>query len=211
MVNSRDISDLRIDVRANVETLLDMCKAQGLNVLITSTLRDDAYQAYLYAQGRTRPGEIVTNSRTTTFHGKGLAFDVCKNVKGHEYDDPAFFQNVAIIAKAVGFSWGGDWKAFADRPHLQWDNGGKYTTAMLRAGKTCPRMPRYQKQIKQKEDDDMLRRYQTLDEIKESAPWAAATVEKLMRRQAINGTTAGLNLSEDMLRIFVILDRAGCI
>ena len=141
MLNSRDLADLRADVRANVETLLELCREQGLNVLITQTKRDNEYQAYLYAQGRARPGAIITNSKTTTFHGKGLAIDFCENRKGHEYEDPAFFRNVAIIAKGLGFSWGGDWKSFVDYPHLQWDDHGRYTTAMLRAGKACPPMP----------------------------------------------------------------------
>ena len=44
------------------------CRAAGLNVLITNTVRDREYQEYLYQQGRTRPGNIVTNGRTPTFH-----------------------------------------------------------------------------------------------------------------------------------------------
>ena len=143
MINSRDIINLRPDVAANCRTLLEECKKHGLNVLIVQTLRDNEYQATLYAQGRTKPGSIVTNSKTTTFHGAGLAFDFCKNVKGHEYDDPAFFLNAAIIAQALGFSWGGDWKSFPDRPHLQWDEGGKYTDAMIRAGKRPAEMEEY--------------------------------------------------------------------
>ena len=146
MLNSRSLADLRADVRANVETLLELCKEQGLDVLITQTKRDNAYQAYLYEQGRTRPGAIITNSKTTTFHGKGLAVDFCENRRGHEYDDTNFFRNVAIIAKGLGFSWGGDWKSFPDYPHLQWDDHGKYTTAMLRAGKTCPQMPDWEEE-----------------------------------------------------------------
>lgn len=143
MINSRAIDDLRGDVATNCRTLIELCKAQGLNVLIAQTLRDNEYQATLYAQGRTKPGSIVTNSKTTTFHGTGLAFDFCKNVKGHEYDDPSFFTNVAIIAKGMGFSWGGDWKSFPDRPHLQWDEHGKYTDAMIRAGKRPAEMEEY--------------------------------------------------------------------
>ena len=146
MLNSRSLLDLRPDVRANVETLLSLCREQGLNVLITQTKRDNEYQAYLYEQGRSRPGSIVTNSKTTTFHGAGLAIDFCENRKGHEYDDPAFFKNVAIIAKGIGFSWGGDWKSFVDYPHLQWDDHGRYTTAMLRAGKACPQMPDWEEE-----------------------------------------------------------------
>lgn len=143
MLNSRAIDDLRPDVAANCRILLELCKAQGLPVLITQTIRDDEYQSQLYAQGRTQPGSIVTNSKTTTFHGAGLAFDFCKNVKGHEYDDAAFFAKVAAVAKAMGFAWGGDWKSFPDRPHFQWDEHGKYTGSMIRSGKRPAEMEEY--------------------------------------------------------------------
>lgn len=145
MVNSRKLSDLRADVKANCEIFLGLCEAQGLKVLVTQTLRDDEYQATLYAKGRTAPGSIVTNSKTTTYHGDGLAFDVCQNIKGQEYSDAAFFLNCAAIAKHIGFSWGGEWKSFTDKPHFQWDEGGKYTWSRTRKPKT---MPRY-------EEDDM--------------------------------------------------------
>ena len=93
MLNSRDISLLRPDVAVNCRKLIELCKAEGFPVLVTSTVRDDEYQAYLYEQGRTRPGSIVTNGKYPTFHWDqaGLAFDVCKNVKGQEYSDAAFF------------------------------------------------------------------------------------------------------------------------
>ncbi len=151
MLSSRDIDLLRADVAANCRTWLGLCKTAGLDVLVTDTVRDTEYQAQLYAQGRTKPGSIVTNSAVPTFHkaGIGLAFDFCKNVKGHEYDDAAFFERAAAIAKRIGFSWGGDWKSFPDRPHLQWDDGGAYTSADIRAGRIAPPMPIYE------EDEDM--------------------------------------------------------
>lgn len=146
MLNSRDITKLRADVAANCNVFLQLCKEAGLNVLVTQTVRDDAYQAQLYAQGRTKPGSIVTNQRYPTFHWDkvGLAFDICKNVKGHEYDDAAFFQKCGAIGKKMGFTWGGDWTSLVDKPHFQWDQGGKYTAAMVRAGKLPPNMPIYQ-------------------------------------------------------------------
>ena len=206
MLNSRSLDDLRSDVRANVETLLSLCRAQGLNVLITQTKRDNEYQAYLYAQGRTRPGSIITNSRTTTFHGAGLAVDFCENIKGREYADKTFFQSVATIAKGLGFSWGGDWKSFPDNPHLQWDNRGRYTTAMLRAGAVCPQMPKYMEPIKK---EDTMRRFQTMEEIQKDAPWAVETVQKMVDRGIIKGKGDNLDLSEDMLRVLEYQGRAG--
>jgi peptidoglycan L-alanyl-D-glutamate endopeptidase CwlK len=212
MLNSRSLDDLRPDVRVNVESLLKLCKKQELNVLITQTKRDNEYQAYLYAQGRTRSGSIITNSKTTTFHGAGLAIDFCQNIKGYEYADKCFFQNVATIAKHIGFSWGGDWKDFVDRPHLQWDCQGRYTASVLREGIPCPLMPEYkvwEEQEKWEKEEELVKRYQTLDEIKHEASWAVDTVSKLIERGVLKGDGNGLDLSADMLRLLVINDRAG--
>lgn len=202
MLDSRDISLLRDDVEANCRKWLEMCKEAGLNVLITSTVRDKEYQEYLYAQGRTRPGSIVTNGKTPTFHADtvGCAFDFCKNVKGHEYDDNAFFAKAAALAKGLGFSWGGDWKSFTDKPHIQWDNGGEWTSKMILAGNHPPRMPL----AGEKEETEM--RYNT---VKECPSWAQATIQKLVKKGYLNGNGEGLDLSADMIRLLVIHDRAG--
>lgn len=204
MLNSRDVSLLRDDVEANCRKWQERCKAAGLNVLITNTVRDKEYQEYLYAQGRTRPGSIVTNGRTPTFHSDkaGLAFDFCKNVKGQEYSDADFFKKVAAIAKEMGFSWGGDWKSFPDSPHIQWDDHGKWTSSMILAGKLPPTMPLWGEN--NEEENEM--RYNTLAEC---PSWAQATIKKLMNKGYLNGTDEGLDLSMDMIRMLVILDRAG--
>lgn len=143
MYHSRDIADLRADVRANCVIFLDLCKEAGLPVLVTETVRDDEYQRYLAANGY-----AAKTATRPTFHGvkAGLAFDICKNVKGHEYDDPSFFARCGQIGKQVGFSWGGDWKKFPDRPHLQWDDHMRYTGSMILAGKYPPEMEEYMDQ-----------------------------------------------------------------
>ena len=204
MLNSRDISLLRDDVAANCRKWLELCREAGLDVLVTNTVRDREYQEYLYAQGRTRPGSIVTNSKTPTFHADtvGLAFDFCKNIKGHEYDDNAFFVKAAAIAKGMGFSWGGDWKSFTDMPHIQWDNGGEWTSAMIREGKLPPRMPLWT----EKQEETM--RYETVESCPE---WARAAVGKLVERGYLVGDGQSLDLGHDMIRLLVIQDRAGMI
>lgn len=151
MINSRSLDDLQVEVEENCRIFLELCAAEGLPVLVTQTLRDDEYQASLYAKGRTEPGRIVTNSKTTTFHGRGLAFDICKNVKGEEYSDRSFFARCGVIGKKVGFSWGGDFGSFPDMPHFQWDSGGQYSGSMIRAGRLPPLMPIYKRK-----DDDMI-------------------------------------------------------
>lgn len=140
MFHSRDLSYLRSDVRVNCEIFLALCKAEELNVLVTETVRDEEYQRDLAAKGYASKTATVP-----TFHacGTGLAFDICKNVKGHEYDDANFFAHCAEIGKQVGFSWGGDWMSFVDRTHFQWDAGGRYTSSMLLKGAFPPNMPLY--------------------------------------------------------------------
>ena len=155
MLNSRDISLLRDDVEANCRVFLDICKAEGLPVLVTQTVRDNEYQASLYAQGRTKPGKIVTNTKIPTYHGDGLAFDICKNVKGQEYSDANFFKRCGEIGKMVGFSWGGDWKSFVDRPHFQWDEHGKYSWSK---NKKPGRMPRYECEVDEMITEESIRK-----------------------------------------------------
>lgn len=143
MLKSGDIKYLRADVRANCLIFLDLCKQAGLPAKVTDTVRDDEYQRYLVSKGYAHK-----DATRPTFHGvkAGLAFDICKNVKGHEYDDASFFARCGQIAKQVGFSWGGDWKSFPDKPHIQWDDHGRYTGSMILAGKYPPEMEGYMDQ-----------------------------------------------------------------
>ena len=143
MMHSRDLKYLRPDVRVNCEAFLQLCKDAGLNVLVTETVRDEEYQRDLV-----KKGYASKNATKPTFHSvkAGLAFDICKNVRGHEYDDPTFFMKCGQIGKQVGFSWGGDWKSFVDRPHFQWDAHKKWTGSMILAGKLPPEMDEYMDQ-----------------------------------------------------------------
>lgn len=96
---------------------LEECKKQGLNVLITETYRSQERQNYLYQQGRTRPGQVVTWTRNSR-HTNRRAWDICKNVKGQEYNDHTFFRKCGDIAKSLGITWGGTWST-PDTVHFE--------------------------------------------------------------------------------------------
>ncbi len=116
----RGLEHLHPKARELAELLQTLCRERGLNLLITDTWRSEAEQTALYAKGRTAPGGIVTNCKyPLSPHNWGVAFDFCKNVKGHEYDDTAFFKAVGALAKTIGLFWGGDFKSFTDMPHLE--------------------------------------------------------------------------------------------
>ena len=67
------------------------------------------------------------------------------------------------------------------------------------------------------EEDEDVKRYNTMREISDGAPWATETVAKLIENGTIKGSgardaqgrPADMNLSEDMLRLLVWNDRAG--
>lgn len=60
-----------------------------------------------------------------------------------------------------------------------------------------------------KEDED-VKRYQTIEEIRKELPWAEPTVEKLLLHGYLTGDGKNLDLTRDMLRLLVINDRARC-
>ena len=194
MLNSRDIDLLRPDVAANCHLWVERCRAAGLNVLVTNTVRDREYQAYLYEQGRTRPGGIVTNSPVPTFHAdtSGLAFDFCKNVKGHEYDDKDFFREAAAIAKEMGFSWGGDWRSFKDLPHIQWDDGKRYTDSDIKAGRYPPEMPLWEEPMSEQQFYEMflqaMAKYTKKLNEKEVSAWAKEDWERAVEAGLFDGS-----------------------
>lgn len=123
----RGIDKLHPDLQMALNKFLEECKSQGLDVCITETLRTQAEQEKLYAQGRTTPGKIVTNCiGYQSPHCWGVAFDFCRNKKGYEYDNTdGFFDKVGKIAKTIfdnteyDLFWGGDFRTFVDKPHIE--------------------------------------------------------------------------------------------
>ena len=118
---SRDKTKLHPELLQIVQEFEARCKAAGLNVLITETYRTKQEQDTLYAQGRTTPGNIVTNAKyPKSPHCWGVAFDFCRNVRGREYDDSdGFFRKCGDIGKSLGLAWGGDFRSIVDKPHLE--------------------------------------------------------------------------------------------
>lgn len=131
----RDISQLHPDLQKKVVQLKEKCEKAGLKIGISECLRTVKEQDELYAQGRTKPGRIVTNAKGYSYssmHQWGVAFDFYRNDgKGAYNTSGKFFERVGAIGKTIGLEWGGDWKTFVDRPHFQLPNWGS-TTAKLK-------------------------------------------------------------------------------
>jgi len=135
VINSRSLSDLLPPVKSRAEKMIKDCYAAGIDLLVTSTYRDNASQEALYAQGRTKPGKIVTNARAgQSFHNYRCAFDVVPLRHGKpvwDSKDPVW-QIIGQIGKKCGLEWAGDWKRFKEFPHFQYTGG--LTLAKLQEG-----------------------------------------------------------------------------
>lgn len=146
MINSRKLEDLHTKVQPLCQAFIDKCKEQGINVLITCTLRDAEYQNSLYKIGRTvkgqnpkpsKPmGDTVTNAKGgQSMHEYKCAWDfVPLDAKGKaDWGNTKAFEACGKIAQSLGIEWGGSWK-FKDMPHCQFTGG--LTLADFQAGKT---------------------------------------------------------------------------
>lgn len=106
---------------------------EGVHPLITQTLRTFEESNTLYAQGRTKPGKIVTNARAgASYHNYGLALDFVLVVGGKvlwKVDEN--WMTVVKAFKDHGFFWGGDFKSLKDYPHFE--NRFGYTWRQLLA------------------------------------------------------------------------------
>lgn len=121
-------------LQRKITELIQLCNKNGYKIRITQGLRTVAEQDALYAQGRTKPGNKVTNAKGGySMHNWGVAFDFCRNDgKDPYYDNDGFFTKVGKLGVSIGLEWGGNWKSPVDKPHFQLPDWGS-TTSILRS------------------------------------------------------------------------------
>lgn len=130
----REINALHPELQQKIYELKKACEKAGLKIGISECLRSVAEQDALYAQGRTKPGNRVTNAKGSTYssqHQWGIAADFYRDDgKGAYNEDGQFFYKVGALARSVGLGWGGDWKSPVDKPHLYLPQWGSTTTTL---------------------------------------------------------------------------------
>lgn len=98
---------------------------KGVEVKYISGTRTWAEQDALYAQGRTKPGPIVTRAKGgESNHNFSIAVDAGLFTPDGKYlgTSPLYKEIGPIVAKFPTLEWGGNWK-FVDEPHIQWKTG----------------------------------------------------------------------------------------
>jgi peptidoglycan L-alanyl-D-glutamate endopeptidase CwlK len=118
--SAKNISTLVEPLQKIAVEFLRRCHVKGLGVKIICGTRTIEEQDALYAQGRTKPGDIVTWVKGgNSWHNYGLAFDVGV-FRGADYlGASSEYAEAGAIGIELGLEWGGSWKK-KDFPHFQW-------------------------------------------------------------------------------------------
>jgi peptidoglycan L-alanyl-D-glutamate endopeptidase CwlK len=112
----KDLSAVAPELRARVERVIDRMKQEyGHDVSVVETTRSQERQDWLYAQGRTRDGQVVTWTRDSA-HTRGEAVDV---IIDGRWDNPEGFGRLQRIAREEGLRTLG----MKDPGHLELANG----------------------------------------------------------------------------------------
>lgn len=130
ILTSRTRAKLKLlypDVQVRVIRFLNTFYTHHRRILnVTQGLRTFKKQDWLYAQGRTRPGDVVTRARGGySYHNYGLAVDLAfagldpyldretEELRDYLWDE------IGRHGEMAGFLWGGNFAGISDRPHLQ--------------------------------------------------------------------------------------------
>lgn len=115
--NRRTLAELAPNTKAAAMKWYAFCEKHGIEILIYDAMRTEAEQRANVEKG--------VSGTMKSYHLVGQAIDfVPANPEGkvswnwYDRDD---IQKAVKEAKRLGFTWGGDWWNFIDKPHLQYD------------------------------------------------------------------------------------------
>lgn len=124
------IKDIHPSLRKELESIYnEICSTfpKEVTVRFTQVYRSFELQNNLYAQGRTRPGKIITNAKGgQSYHNYGFAVDFCiiyndkevswSRTKDYDRDLVPDWIEVVKIFQSYGWKWGA---SFNDYPHFE--------------------------------------------------------------------------------------------
>jgi peptidoglycan LD-endopeptidase CwlK len=120
MDNEEKILGLYVTAQRVMRSFLSDALTEGFDLRITDAYRSIQEQNDKWAQGRTKPGNIVTYARGgESFHNFGLAIDIVDRGKGYNID----WEKLGRIGERNGLEWGGRWDKIIDKPHFQYTGG----------------------------------------------------------------------------------------
>lgn len=144
------VNKLHPKIRDEVKILIEQAEARlpFTAIRIVQGLRTFAEQDALYTQGRTKPGNRVTNSKGgQSYHNYGLAIDFAllydkdKNgsyetlswdtLKDFDKDGESDWMEVVEVFEAAGWTWGGRFNSIKDNPHFEKNFGHNWRDLLV--------------------------------------------------------------------------------
>ena len=125
-----DINSLHPYFRDKVLTLIEKCRARGIELAIVETYRTHAKQHEYKNMG----GDYTTAKAGQSRHQYGLAIDVVPIVKSKPiWNSAQLWRKIGSVGEKLGLRWGGRWRNPYDPGHFEWTGG--LTSRHLSAGK----------------------------------------------------------------------------
>jgi hypothetical protein len=121
-ISETRLKDVHPLLASKIRQLSDLLGQEGITIRVTQGLRTWDEQADLYAQGRSEPGEIVTNAPPgSSYHNFGLAVDVVPMTPlGPDWDvTHPVWARITTVGQSLGLESGSTWRTFKDYPHFQ--------------------------------------------------------------------------------------------
>ena len=115
--SERNLATVQPQLQKLGRELLRRLAAEGLTFKVTSGNRTQAEQDALYAQGRTKPGPVVTWTRKSRHIG-GRAIDLTLFSGKNPVWESKHYKRAGEIGEELGLIWGGRWKT-PDQPHFE--------------------------------------------------------------------------------------------
>lgn len=117
-----------------INEILTSLQKRGLRARLAEGYRSPEKQEEYYAQGRTRPGPIITYARGTTGkHPRGVAADIdLIDESGRPL--PSNRPEWKVLGEEAGrrgLTWGGSWRKLKDLRHIESTRGGRMASSQL--------------------------------------------------------------------------------
>lgn len=116
--SEKNLATVQPQLRRLGRELLRRLAAEGLTFKVTSGNRTQAEQDALYAQGRTKPGKVITWTRKSRHIG-GRAIDLTLFSGKNPVWESKHYDRAGAIGEELGLVWGGRWKRTPDKPHFE--------------------------------------------------------------------------------------------
>lgn len=114
---SRSLDELSPEMKNKTIRLQKIAADKNIDFIVICTYRTPEEQSELYEIGRSIPGKKITWTLTSK-HTERKAIDVAIKKNGEITWDPKEYKALGELAKHLGLTWGGNWKA-KDYGHFQ--------------------------------------------------------------------------------------------